>query len=164
MKQSVAFRVIGSEVLAMKAAFVVGRMMFGGFFVYNGINHFLHCKEMAQYAKAKKMPNPEAAVIASGVALVGGGASMILGVQPKLGAAAIVGFLATASPAFHNFWDHEDPNRRQNELAHFTKNLAMAGAAIALAGVDEPWPVSIPTGKKPTLLQRVGETAQRFLV
>jgi putative oxidoreductase len=148
----------------MKAAFVVGRMMFGGFFLYNGINHFLHVRDMSGYARAKKMPSPEAAVIASGVALVAGGASMILGVQPKLGAAAIVGFLATASPAFHNFWDHDDPHDRQNDMVHFTKNLALAGAAIALAGVDEPWPVSIPTGKKTSLMRRVGETAQRFLV
>jgi uncharacterized membrane protein YphA (DoxX/SURF4 family) len=148
----------------MKAPFVIGRMMFGGFFLYNGINHFLHVRELAGYARAKNLPSPEAAVIASGAALVAGGASIMLGVHPKLGAAAIVGFLATSSPTFHNFWDHDDPHNRQNDMVHFTKNLALAGAAIALAGVDEPWPVSIPSGKKTSMLRRVGETAQRLLV
>jgi len=31
-----------------------------------------------------------------------------------------------------------------NDTIHFAKNLALAGGAIALMGVEEPWPVSVP--------------------
>ncbi len=127
----------------MKTAFLMGRIVFGGFFLYNGINHFNNRKMLAQYAGAKNVPMPDAAVTASGVALLIGGASLILGLKPQLGAAAIAGFLATASPMMHDFWTAQDPNQRMNEMIHFSKNMALLGAALALMGVEEPWPASV---------------------
>jgi uncharacterized membrane protein YphA (DoxX/SURF4 family) len=127
----------------MKAVFLLGRLVFGGFFIYNGINHFKQQKGLAQYAAAKNVPNPEMAVLASGAAMVIGGASIALGWKPKLGTLAVLGFLSTASPTMHNFWTVEDPQQRQNEMIHFSKNLALLGAALALMGLEEPWPASV---------------------
>jgi len=127
----------------MKPLFLIGRLVFGGFFLYNGINHFRQQKELAQYAGSKNVPSPEAAVATSGALLALGGASIIMGLQPKMGTLAIIAFLATVSPVMHDFWTAEDPNQRQNDMIHFSKNLALLGAAIALAGVEEPWPVSL---------------------
>jgi putative oxidoreductase len=126
----------------MKAAFLLGRFIFGGFFLYNGINHLRQTKALGQYAAAKNLPQPEAAVTGSGIAMIIGGASIILGLQPKIGAAAIVAFLASASPIFHDFWNAADPAARQSEMINFTKNLALLGAALALAGIEE-WPASV---------------------
>jgi uncharacterized membrane protein YphA (DoxX/SURF4 family) len=131
----------------MKLAFTLGRLLFGGFFLYNGINHFLQYKTMAQYAGAKKVPLPETTVLASGVLLTAGGASVLLGIRPKLGAAAIIGFLAGVSPVMHDFWNDESPEARQANQAHFTKNAALLGAALALAAFEEPWPLSISSGR-----------------
>lgn len=78
----------------------------------------------------------------SGLALIIGGASVIAGVKPKLGAAAIVAFLASVSPVMHDFWSREDSNQRITEMVHFSKNMALLGAALALMGIKEPWPVS----------------------
>jgi uncharacterized membrane protein YphA (DoxX/SURF4 family) len=128
----------------MKAAFLIGRLMFGGFFLYNGINHLKERKSMGQYAGAKNVPMPEAAVAATGVMLIAGGASILLGIKPKAGAAAIIGFLAGVSPVMHNFWNEEGPGKRMNEMIHFSKNLALLGGAMALMGVEEPWPASVP--------------------
>lgn len=127
----------------MKAAFLIGRIVFGGFFLYNGINHFKQQKALSQYAGAKNVPNPDLAVPASGAILAFGGASIILGLKPKLGTLAILAFLAGVSPMMHDFWEAEDPNQRQNDMIHFSKNMALLGAALALMGVDEPWPVSL---------------------
>ncbi len=127
----------------MKALFLIGRIAFGGFFLYNGINHIQQRESMKQYAGAKNVPKPEAAVMASAALLILGGASIIAGVQPNLGALAVVAFLATVSPTMHDFWSVDDPSRRQNEMIHFSKNMALLGAAIALAGVKEPWPASL---------------------
>ncbi len=126
----------------MKAAFLIGRTILGGFFLYNGITHFKEQESLAQYAAAKNLPNPDLAVTASGVALAAGGASIILGLKPHLGALSIIAFLAIATPLFHDFWEAEDPQKRQSELINFSKNVALLGAALALAGIEE-WPASV---------------------
>jgi putative oxidoreductase len=87
------------------------------------------------------------AVAASGIPLIIGGASLLLGVKPKFGAAAIFGFLAGVSPIMHDFWRNEDPDERQSNMINFMKNATLAGAALALMGVEEPWEVSVPVGQ-----------------
>jgi putative oxidoreductase len=128
----------------MKALFLVGRIILGGFFVYNGINHFKQKEGMARYAASKNLPQPELAILASGALLAAGGASLILGMKPKLGALSLIGFLALASPLFHDFWNVDDPQAKQQQMVHFLKNIALLGAALSLAGVEEPWPLSLP--------------------
>jgi uncharacterized membrane protein YphA (DoxX/SURF4 family) len=144
----------------MKPAFLLGRLLFGGFFIYSGINHFKQTKAVSQYAGAKNVPMPELAVAASGAMLIAGGASIVLGVKPKLGTLAVIGFLAGVSPVMHDFWTAQDPGKRQNEMINFSTNMAMLGAAVALLGVDEPWPVSVPIGRASTL-DRVRRSARK---
>ncbi len=103
---------------------------------------------------------PEVAVTATGAALIAGGASVILGTQPKWGVAAIAGFLAGVSPLMHDFWNIEDPNQRMNEMINFSKNVALAGGALALMGMEEPWPASLPL-YQPTMLERMRRVTQR---
>ncbi|HVZ18663.1 MAG TPA: DoxX family protein [Terriglobales bacterium] len=148
----------------MKAPFLIGRAILGGFFVYNGINHFRQAEGMAQYAQAKKIPAPKAGVIATGVAMLVGGASLITGIKPKWGAAAVIGFLGAASPTMHDFWNAEDPQQKQNDMINFSKNLALAGAALALAGVDEPWEASVPVLQPNRIEQtrKFGRRAKKF--
>jgi putative oxidoreductase len=125
----------------MKAVSLIGRLLFGGFFLYNGINHLKQHEVLTQYAGAKNVPNPDAAVMVSGIAMLVGGASVVLGVKPRFGVLPITAFLAVASPMMHDFWN-ADPQGKQNEMIHFSKNIALLGAALMLAGVEE-WPASI---------------------
>jgi putative oxidoreductase len=134
----------------MKAAFLIGRLLFGGFFFYNGLNHFIQHKTMTQYAGAKKLPQPHIAVSLSGIALLAGGASILLGIKPKLGALAIIAFLASVSPTMHDFWHAQDPNQRMNDMINFSKNMALLGGALALMALREPWPVSVPIAQPST--------------
>jgi uncharacterized membrane protein YphA (DoxX/SURF4 family) len=127
----------------MRTAFLMGRLIFGGFFLYNGINHLRSKEQLAGYTASKGVPAAEAGVVISGLALIVGGASVISGIKPKIGAVALLSFLATVSPLIHDFWNSQDPQARQNDLIHFSKNMALLGAALALAGVEEPWPASV---------------------
>ena len=131
----------------MKAPFLIGRFLFGGFFILSGINHLRNRKQMAPYAESKGIPQPKLAVTLAGIPLLVGGASIVLGAKPKVGALAILGFLAGVSPVMHDFWRNEDPNERQNNQINFLKNLALAGGALALMGVEEPWEASVPADK-----------------
>jgi putative oxidoreductase len=143
----------------MKAPFLIGRMLFGGFFLYSGINHLMQRKNMAAYTASKGVPKPEIAVTATAVPLIVGGTSMLLGLKPKLGAIAILGFLAGVSPVMHDFWRNEDPNERTNNMMSFMKNLALAGGALALLGVEEPWEASVT---KPTLAAKVRKATRQL--
>jgi putative oxidoreductase len=142
----------------MRVPFLLGRLVFGGFFLYNGINHFKKSGELSQYAGAKKVPKPDLAVKATGAVLIAGGASILLGVKPKLGTLAVLGFLAGISPVMHDFWNQEEPQQRMNDMINFTKNMALAGGALALMGVEEPWPASVPV-----LQPSRGNRIKRFL-
>jgi putative oxidoreductase len=143
----------------MKAPFLIGRILFGGFFLYSGINHLRKHNQMTPYAEAKGVPVANLAITLSGIPLVIGGTSVLLGVKPKLGAAAILGFLAGVSPIMHDFWRNEDPNERQSNMINFMKNAALAGGALALMGVEEPWEASVP-GKHPTLRKKLRRVAR----
>ena len=82
------------------------------------------------------------AVPATGALLTVGGASLLLGIKPRWGALGVLTFLAGVSPMMHDFWQVEDPNQRMNEMINFSKNMALAGAALALMGVED-WPLSV---------------------
>src|SRR2546427_13303231 len=96
----------------MKAPFLIGRLIFGGYFIYNGINHFKQTETIAQYAGAKKVPRPREAVMATGAMMLLGCTSILLGIKPKYGAAAILGLPSAASPTMQDLWPAVRPNRR----------------------------------------------------
>lgn len=144
----------------MKPLFLIGRIVFGGFFVYSGIRHIIYHGTTKQYAQAKDVPLPEAAVLVSTAALIFGGTSVVLGLKPKYGAAALIAFLASVSPMMHNFWAVPE-DQQMSEMANFTKNMALAGAALALASVREPWPASVPV-RKPGPVEKVVRLASRL--
>ncbi|HZQ69832.1 MAG TPA: DoxX family protein [Terriglobales bacterium] len=146
----------------MKAPFLIGRLVFGGFFFYNGINHLVKREQMAQYAAAKGVPRADVAIVTTGAMLVFGGTSIMLGVLPKLGTAAIAAFLGGVTPTIHNFWAIEDPNQRMAETVNFGKNLALFGADLALMSLPEPWRASVPLAQ-PSRLQRIKAAARRRL-
>jgi putative oxidoreductase len=122
---------------------LLGRAIFGGFFLYNGINHFRNRQMMTEYARAKKVPAADLAIIVSGAMIAAGGLSLVTGIRPKVGVSLISGFLLGVTPIMHAFWQHEDPQQKMNEMIHFSKNAAMLGGAMLAAAVPEPWPVAI---------------------
>ena len=131
----------------MRALHLVGRAIFGSFFVYNGINHLKNSTGMAQYAGSKGVPAAEQAVQATGGMLIAGGLSIVAGLKPRQGLATVVAFLIPVSLQMHRFWEESDPQKQQMEMTQFLKNMALVGAALALMAVDEPWPASIDSAR-----------------
>jgi uncharacterized membrane protein YphA (DoxX/SURF4 family) len=135
----------------MNDLFFVGRLVFGGYFLYNGLNHFLSLAMLTQYAAAKGVPVPDLAVATTGLLLLVGGVSVLLGIWPQIGALCIVLFLAVVTPMMHNFWDIADPVQRIAEIAHFGKNVALLGGTLLMLGVPRPWPYSFERRRPITL-------------
>ena len=46
----------------------------------------------------------------------------------------------------HNFWTVEDAQMKMNDMINFTKNMALAGAALMLLALPRPWPLSLALG------------------
>src|SRR5712692_3078418 len=132
----------------MARTFLIGRLIFGAFFIYSGLGHLLSVGAMAPYAAAKGVPAPEFAVIGSGLLILFGGISILLGWRPELGVTAIVVFLVGVSIPMHNFWAEADAATRANDMGHFMKNMALVGAALMLVAIPQPWPYSVAAGTR----------------
>lgn len=126
----------------MKGPFLIGRILAGSYFLYSGVHHFVDLAPMARIVAHKGVPYPTWAVALAGVLLIFGGLSLLLGWLPRLGIAALVLFLVPVTLVMHQFW-HEEGMARMNDLIHFTKNMGLLGAVMALVGVPEPWPLSV---------------------
>ena len=126
-------------------AHIVARILFGAFFVMSGVNHFTRTKQMAEYAKGVgNVPAASLAVLGTGVLLLAGGASILLGYHPRIGAALLVLFLVPAAFMMHAYWKVADPMQKAGETAQFWKNISLAGAALFIAANPNwPWPASI---------------------
>ena len=124
-----------------RAVLIAGRLLFGGFFLYSGIHHFLDASSMVSFAAAKGVRFPEAAILLTGVMLVIGSLSVLLGYRPHIGAGLIALFLIGVTPVMHNFWTEQGP-ARMSDMMNFTKNVALLGGACFVAAVPEPWPAS----------------------
>jgi uncharacterized membrane protein YphA (DoxX/SURF4 family) len=124
-------------------ALLIGRILVGGFFIIAGINHFAQLKMMAGYAKMKGTPAPEVAVSASGVLLLLGGISLLLGFHPTIGVILLLIFLLPTTFLIHNFWAVQDPQAKMNDLVNFEKNIAIIGFLLMTLLITRPWPMSL---------------------
>lgn len=122
---------------------LIGRILFGGFFIISGINHFQNLGIMSGYVKSKNVPSPGLAVIGTGVMLVLGGASVLLGIVPIVGLTVLILFLMATLVTMHDFWNLEDPQQRAAEQVNFLKNVALIGASLALMYGASKWALAL---------------------
>jgi putative oxidoreductase len=127
----------------MDYLFLLGRILYGGFFVLAGINHFQHLAMLAGFAGFKGVPSPNAAVAGSGLLVLLGGLSIMSGFQPTLGVICLVLFLLPVSLMMHTYWSDTDPPTKLQNQVNFQKNVALLGAALMFLIVPQPWPLAL---------------------
>lgn len=115
-------------------AFLAGKVILGGYFVYSGLNHFMNSREMEGWVESKGLPQPSLAVYLSGIVLIAGGLGVITGAYPVLSILVLSVFLFTANVTLHDFWNLEEG--RQEQRTQFLKNAALLGALLMLLGAD----------------------------
>ena len=112
---------------------LVGRILFALIFLGSGtMGHIGQRKGMAQYASSQGVPAAEPLVVGSGVLILVGGLMVAFGVWGDLGALLLLVFVVPTAYFMHAFWKIQDPMQRANQQAHFTKNVALLGGALAL--------------------------------
>lgn len=112
--------------------FLIGRIMFGGYFVMMGFNHFKNNKMLMGYATSKGVPNPRLAVYFSGAMILCGGVGIILNMYSIVSLVLIIAFLIPVSFMMHSFWKNSDPVTKMADMTHFFKNMALVGASLML--------------------------------
>ena len=130
----------------MNVVFLIGRIIFGGYWLMAAVNHFKNLAYMSEYAKAKGTPFPKLAVAGTGALLLAGGLSMLLGVYEPIGIVLLIVFLLGVSVQMHSFWRVDDAQMKQIDVINFTKNMALIGSLLMFLLVPRPWPMSLGIG------------------
>jgi putative oxidoreductase len=97
----------------MTSAFLLGRIIFGGYWIMSGVNHFTHLR------------------------------TMVLGIYPTTGSLLLIAFLLAASFMIHKYWEMDTVHARQDEKINFDKNMALVGALLMFVQLPHPWPHSL---------------------
>jgi putative oxidoreductase len=98
---------------------------------------------MAQMVAAAGLPLSELSVMVSGLLILLGGASILLGAWPRARSWLIIIFLLVVTPLAHGFWANTNPGARADDINNFSKNVALLGGAMIMLIVPQPWPYSI---------------------
>lgn len=111
-------------------AIPVARVLFSLLFVFSGLGHF--ADQTIAYGASKGVPMAEILVPFSGLMIIVGGLSVMLGYHARIGALLIMLFLATVTGIMHNFWAIPDPAQAQVQMINFFKNLSLFGGALLI--------------------------------
>lgn len=120
----------------MTYLFLLGRVLFGGFFIMNGWNHFAKLAMMKGYTASKGVPMPAVAVVVTGLMLALGGLSILFWWYLTIGAWLLIIFLIPAAFIFHDFWKVTDPQQKMMQMLMFMRNIALVGALLILLGLN----------------------------
>lgn len=127
----------------MDILFLIGRIVFGGYFIISGINHFTKHEMMVGYSESKGVKGAGFWVYVSGFVILLGGLGVLLGVYIGLSVLLLVIFLLAVSFKMHAFWAVTDPMMKMPEMVNFMKNMALVGAALMILGIPTPWSFSL---------------------
>jgi uncharacterized membrane protein YphA (DoxX/SURF4 family) len=128
----------------MSIARVVARPLIAWVFVEGGLDVLRHPESRAAVAGdvvasmrrvAPFLPDDDVAVVrANALAQVVAGTALATGRFHRLAALVLAGSLVPTTLAGHGFWRHDDPAQRQHHRVQFTKNAALFGGLLLLAG------------------------------
>lgn len=115
----------------MEAIFLIGRILFVFLLLGSAFGHLTQADAMGSYAESRGLPNGKLLTQISGVALLVGGLSILLGIFGDAGSLGIAILLLVIAVTMHAFWKETDPQAKQLEMVNFNKNVALAGGALA---------------------------------
>jgi putative oxidoreductase len=116
----------------MEAIFLISRILFVLLLLGSAFGHLTQADAMGGYASSKGLPNGKVLAQVSGVALLVGGLSILLGIFGDAGALGIAVLLLIMAVTMHAFWKETDAQAKQMEMISFNKDVALAGGALAM--------------------------------
>ncbi|MBI3580866.1 MAG: DoxX family protein [Nitrospinae bacterium] len=108
----------------------LGRLLFSIIFIHAAPHHFQ--SGTVGYAASKGVPFPDLLVPLTGLMILAGGVSILLGFRARIGALLIILFLVPTTLVMHAFWSVADPQAAMIQQIMFLKNLSMLGGALII--------------------------------
>lgn len=109
----------------------LGRLLLGGAFVFAGLRNVQNETFLTGLMTARGVPQARLALWAGIVLQTIAGALLMAGLWTATACAVLLLFLIVATPMFHNFWDHQGPDRA-SRINGFVGNVALAGGLLTL--------------------------------
>ncbi|MES0072913.1 DoxX family protein [Mesorhizobium sp. M0058] len=109
----------------------LGRLLLGGAFVFAGLRNVQNETFLTGLMTARGVPQARLALWAGIVLQTIAGALLMAGLWTATACAVLLLFLTVATPMFHNFWDHQGPDRA-SRINGFVGNVALAGGLLTL--------------------------------
>ena len=117
----------------------LSRVLLSGIFIYGGLGAAqqpggrvkLTQDFMSDLGVDLTEENAELMVRANGAVMVGAGATLALGILPRLSSLALIGSLIPTSVAGHAFWKAEG-DAKVPQTIQFLKNLATVGGLVGV--------------------------------
>lgn len=113
---------------------LVGRILFSVQFLQAALFHLRSGEQAVGYSRHMGFPVPALASWPSGLWLLAGGLSVLLGIWPDLGALMVAIWVIPTAWWFHAYWKVEDQQQAMTARQLFYRNLTYLGAALILFG------------------------------
>ncbi|TPK79790.1 DoxX family protein [Mesorhizobium sp. B2-4-18] len=108
----------------------LGRLLLGGVFVFAGLRNIQNADFLTGLMAARGVPQARLALWVGIVLQIIAGVLVMVGLWTAIACAVLVLFLIVA-PMFHNFWDHQGPERA-SRINGFVGNVALSGGFLTL--------------------------------
>ena len=115
----------------MNYVLLLGRILFSSLFILKSFNHF--SEKALTHATNMDVPVASIFVPITGLILLLGGFSILLGYKARAGGWLLAFFLAPTAFLMHPFWNVQDSYASMMEQFCFMKNLSLLGAALMIA-------------------------------
>ena len=111
------------------ALIIIGRILIGGYFLQAGIRNAMKLELHTGILDTAGVPMPRVALIIGLALQILGGLSVVLGIYPAWGAAALIVFTILANALYHNFTRFSG-EERIGHLNSVLTNLGMIGGLL----------------------------------
>ena len=120
---------------------LLARVLLCSPFLYSGVDKCWRWSAAQREVAASGLPWPTLLHLVTVVVQLGGGFSLLLGIEPRLGALLLLLFLIPVTVMYHPFWKRSGADF-VTEADHFLSNLAIIGGLlviVALGGGPISW-------------------------
>jgi putative oxidoreductase len=126
----------------------VGRMIIAWFFLSEAWARLSSFDATVTLMRMQHIPAAAPLLVLALVAMILGGASLVLGFHIRHGAMLLFGFTVIVSVLMHAWWTLSNPIDRAADYDIFIRNMAIAGGLLLLVGVGAGPFALDNTGKK----------------
>ena len=109
----------------------IAELLLAVVFVLGGVATLRNPHSRAEQLARFRLPLPIVLVRFNAVVMITAGLALALNIIPGLASAVLAAVLVPTTEYGHAFWVAEE-NARQEQIAHFVKNLAVLGGLVAI--------------------------------